>query len=119
MIYRRLDSSGDYCFGRGKQDFVSDTNAVAQAIKTRVLLLSEEWWEDQSDGTPLFQSILGVSGTPENLSAADLIVQDRIINTQNVTEIVDFTRSYENRVYSFKCTVNTVFGTTVTVEVTL
>ncbi len=119
MIYRRLDSKGDYPFGRGKQDFIADTDAVAQAIKTRLLLLSEEWWEDQSDGTPLFQGVLGASGTPDNLNAADLVVQDRIINTENVTEIVEFTSSYVNRAYSIRCTVNTTFGTTVTLEVTL
>lgn len=116
MIYRRLDSNNDYSFGRGKQDFISDTKAVVQSIKTRLLLLLGEWWEDQSDGTPFFESILGLSGTPDNLNAVDLIVQDRIITTENVLEIVNFSSSYENREYHMNCTVNTRFGT---VEVNL
>lgn len=111
MIYRRLDSNGDFSFGRSRQDFISGSDAVAQAIRTRLLLLIAEWWEDQADGTPLFQSILGVSGTPENLDAVDLIVQDRIISTENVTEIVSFVSTYEKREYSVNCTVNTVYGT--------
>lgn len=116
MIYRRLDNNGDYSFGRGKQDFISGTAAVAQAIKTKFLLLSAEWWEDQADGTPLFQNILGVSGTPDNLEAVDILARDRIINTENVTEIVNFSSTYEKRKYAFECTVNTIFGA-VTVEV--
>lgn len=116
MMYRRLDTNGDYSFGRGKQDFIAGAAAVAQAIKTRLLLLLEEWWEDQTDGTPLFQEVLGVSGTPENINAIDLVIQDRIITTENVLEIVSYESDYENRNYSMQCTVNTTFGT---VEVNL
>jgi hypothetical protein len=101
------------------QDFVSRDDAVIQAIKTRLLLLLGEWWEDQTDGTPLFQNILGVVGTSENLEAVDLIVQDIIINTDNVNEIVEFTSNYDNRSYSIFCTVNTAFNTTTTIEVNL
>lgn len=119
MIYRRLDNNNDYSFGRSKQDFVSSSDAVAQAIKTRLLLLYGEWWEDQGSGTPLFQNILGVSGTQENLEAVDLVVQEVIINTDNVTEISDFTSDYSNRVYSVSCTVNTIFSTSTTIEVSL
>ncbi len=39
MIYRRIDANGDYTFGQGKFNFVSGTEAVAQAIKTNLLLL--------------------------------------------------------------------------------
>lgn len=118
MIHRRLDNNSDYSFGRGKQDFLIGSDAVGQAIRTRLLLLKEEWWEDQSDGTPLFQSILGVPGTSEFLEAADLIVRERISSTENVTEIIDFTSNYGSRAYSIKCTVNTAFGSNTTVEVT-
>jgi hypothetical protein len=117
MIYRRLDSNGDFSFGRGKQDFISGSDAVAQSIKTRLLLLSAEWWEDQSDGTPLFQSIIGIPGTPDNLEAADLIIKDRIIETDNVTEIIDYASAYVNREFTVKCTVNTAFNNTATMEV--
>lgn len=117
MIYRRLDNNGDYSFGRGKQDFIAASDAVAQAIKTRLLLLTAEWWEDQSDGTPLFQSILGAYGTEDSLDSVDLIIQERILGTDNVAEITEYTSNYENRVFSVSCTVNTIFGTTANVEV--
>ena len=110
MIYRKLDNGGDYSFGRGKQDFVSGVNAVAQSIKTRLLLLVGEWWEDQAEGTPMFQSILGIPGSPENIESADLIIKERILGTPNVTEITAYSSTYENRHLDIKYTVNTSFG---------
>ena len=110
MIYRRLDNNGDYSFGRGRQDFMSGAAAVGQAVKTRLLLLSGEWWEDRSDGTPLFQSILGTPGTPDNLSAVDLLIQERITSTEGVTQILEYTNDYENRACSVKCIVGTIYG---------
>jgi hypothetical protein len=118
MIYRKLDNDGDYSFGRGKQDFVSDVNAVAQAIKTRLLLLVGEWWEDQADGTPMFQSILGIPGSDENIESADLIIKDRILDTPYVTEIITYSSNYEKRHLDVKYTVNTSFGSTVTDTIT-
>ena len=52
MLYRRLDENWDYCFGRGRQNYISGLDAVVQAIKTRLQLLKEEWWEDQNDKMP-------------------------------------------------------------------
>ena len=54
MIYRMLDADGDYVFGRSKHAYLEGVEAVAQAIKTRLLLLYAEWWEDREDGLPLF-----------------------------------------------------------------
>jgi len=112
------DAQGDYTFGKNKQNFISGVLAVSQAIKTRLLLLKNEWWEDQEDGLALFQSILGQPGTPDKLNAADLLIQDRIINTLDVTGIESFLSTYENRQYSISCVVNTKYGNA-KLEVTL
>ena len=45
MKYRKLTSTGDYSFGNNMNDFVEGSEAIAQAIKTRVLLFYREWWE--------------------------------------------------------------------------
>lgn len=112
MIYRRLDNNGDYSFGNNLQNFVLSAEAVGQAIKTRLLLLQGEWWEDTSQGLPLFQNILGQPGTSENLASADLLIKDIIANTPNVTGISDFKSTYKNRKYGFICKVDTIYGTT-------
>jgi hypothetical protein len=111
MKYRKLDSGGDYVFGHNMNDFITDTDAVAQAIKTTLQLLEGEWWEDTSIGLPLFQNILGMPGTPENIQAADLLIQGAISNVQGVKSISDFQSSYANRTYSMRCTVDTIYGT--------
>lgn len=120
MKYRALDPNGDYSFGKNIQDFISSTGAVAQAIKTNLLLLKGEWWEDLNEGLPFFQSILG-PGTPDHVSAADLLIRERITKTQGVSEILDFQSVYESksRSYSVSCKVKITSGSTATVEVTL
>lgn len=117
MKYRRLDTNGDYSFGRSMQDFLVNADAVAQAIKTNLKFLKNEWWEDTSNGLPLFQNILGQSGTPEHLTATDLLIKERILSTQGVSQIQDFQSSYEKRKYTVSsCTVLTNTGQVVTVS---
>lgn len=113
MKHRRLDSNWDYCFGRGTNDYLSNLEAVAQAIKTHLLLLYGEWWEDTKAGLPLFQKIAGVRGTEENLQAIDLIFKERILDTTGVVSVLGYESSYENRRYSFTATVETLYGTLV------
>lgn len=112
MTYRQLTESGDYSFGHGDRDFMQGVDAVAQAIKTRLTLLKGEWWEDTADGLPLFQNILGVRGTEENKRAADLLVQDRIIQTTGTTGVKNFESRIDSktRKYTISCTVNTLYG---------
>jgi hypothetical protein len=112
MIYRRLDSSGDYTFGQSKQNFLNDINAVAQAILTRLRLLKGEWWEDTEDGLPLFQQILGARGT--NKKVVDSLIRLRILDTIGVTgiETYDSTFDGETRAYTFTAVVNTKYGST-------
>jgi hypothetical protein len=106
-----LDSNDDYTLGQNEQNYIYDAQAVAQAVKTRLKLLKEEWWEDKSIGLPLFQNIIGVSGTPENIQAIDLLVQDVIINTKDVTSIEDYKSEYSDRIYKItSCTVGTKYG---------
>lgn len=111
MRYRRLDVNGDYTFGQNRLAFLLKTDAVAQAIYTRLKLLLTEWWEDPEDGLPLFQAILGAR-TNRGTQAIDLILQKRIRNTTDVTDLYDFTSTFDNetRKYTFQCRVDTVYG---------
>lgn len=108
MKYRRLTQDGDYSFGGGMQSFATDAEAVAQAIKTRLLLLYGEWWEDQSIGLPLFQHILGTKDT----GAVDMLIQECINNTQGVDSIADYKSEFgSDRGLNIACVVNTKYGT--------
>lgn len=114
MKYRKLDANGDYVIGQGSQDFYIDIPAVAQAIKTRLQLLYGSFWLDQTDGLPLFQSILGTPGSPANLTFVDAIYKNRILGTPNVSTLENFSSQFnrQTRQYSLTTSVNTTFGTT-------
>ena len=108
MRYRRLDANGDYVFGGGSTDMLHDKEACAQAIKTRLLLLLAEWWEDLKEGLPLFQGILA----QRDIAYAERLLRERIEGTQHVNQITFFQSFFSNetREYTFYATVDTDFG---------
>jgi hypothetical protein len=120
MKYRRLDSQHDMTFGRGKNDYLVDITgnpvAVAQAIKTRLLLFLGEWWEDLDDGLPLWQQILG--SRLRNKAVVDQILVKRIKETRlpdgeyPVLDVLNVESTYDGdtREYSFECEVDTIYG---------
>lgn len=112
MIYRMLDSDGDYVFGRGKHAYLEGIDAVAQAIKTRLLLLYAEWWEDREDGLPLWEQILAAPGSQDSLIAVDLIFKERIEGTTGVLSLLGYESDFDrdNRKYTFKAAVETMYG---------
>lgn len=96
--------------GRGQQNLTYGIFAVSQAIKTRLKLLYGEWWEDTEDGLPLFEQILGKLSTTKDLTIVDSKIKERIIGTQDVISIEEFSSTCKDRRYSFECTVNTKYG---------
>ena len=111
MRYRRLSPEGDMVAGHGNMDFLRDTDAVAQAVKTRLLLLWAEWWENENDGLPLFEKILGQFGA-RNIRNAELIIKERIRTTRNVISVNNLRSTLNERVFHVWCDVDTAFGTT-------
>lgn len=117
MRYRRLDQNGDYTFGGGSTNIIHDKEACAQAIRTRLLLLLGEWWEDLKDGLPLFQDILA----QRTIKYAEKVLHERIEGTQHVNKITFFQSYFNNddRQYYFLAIVDTDFGEITLKEVTL
>ena len=115
MIYRKLDENGDMIMGRGTATFIQSSEAVGQAIKTRLLLWQGEWWEDLEEGLPMMQRILGFRNTQQ---AADILIRERILGTENVLNIISFDSSYDGdtRSYSYQSEVATAFGNIVISE---
>ena len=119
MKYRKLDEYEDYTIGR-RDEMYEGTEAVAQAVKTRLLLLFGEWWENRQDGTPLFEKVLGqrlrVDETPDEI---DLVFSERISGTQGVSEITRFESKIdaESRAYTAEITIKTVYDTEFSVSI--
>lgn len=95
---------------KGQQCFTYGRFAVSQAIKTTLALLQKEWWEDVTAGVPLFQSILGQPGTTDRIAIVDMLYKKAISGVQDVISIQDFTSGYEDRTYTFACSVTTKYG---------
>lgn len=111
IIYRKLDENGDYMFGR-RDEFYSDVEAVAQAVKTRLLHFRGEWWENVLDGTPFFQDVAGQFFASINAARrVDLIFSQRINGTMGVVEITEFDSRIDpqTRTYSASVSVRTIY----------
>ena len=119
MKYRRLGKNGDYTFGQGTANFLTGAEAVAQAVKTKILLLSAEWWEDLEDGTPLFDGILLQRSSEEGKKAVDLIVRDRLLGVEGVVQVSSFASTLSDGYYQANVTVETLYGETADVTIDL
>lgn len=91
MQYRKLSSTGDYTFGWNSQDYLKQDEAVGQAIKTKILLFYNEWWEDLGQGIPMFQSIMGQTKFEGLKESVSLLVKDRVMEVPNVSSVEDVT----------------------------
>lgn len=112
ITVRALSTTYDPIYGAGQDAFLSDLDAVAQVILTRLRFLQGEWWADLSDGTPVFQSILNTSFGPAQQQTASMILQQRVLDTPYVTGISNVETSFnsQTRGYFWTCTVETQFG---------
>lgn len=106
---RALDANGDPLRGAGLANFVSDLDATAQILATRLRLLMGEWFEDTSDGTPLFQTLLG---QPTTIAGVTLVLRSRILSSPYVISIQSLNVSYQptSRAFTFVASVQTAFG---------
>lgn len=87
MKARKLDSNYDYVFGNNAQDYLEGADAVAIAIRTKILLFYKEWWEDRGIGIPMFESILGqVSKDNVRLAATNLLTK-RVMEVPEVKSV--------------------------------
>lgn len=111
MRYRKLTAGGDYSFGSGQLDFYRDVpEAVGQAVETRLLLFTGEWFLDIDEGTPYFTTILG----KHSKESADISIQDRVNNTEGLVSIENYESEIDpdNRRMSVAMDINTIFGPT-------
>jgi hypothetical protein len=109
MRVRRLDPLGDMTFGAGALNFWRDqAEGVAQNVGSRLRLLRGEWFLDTSEGTPWQGGVLG-TGTRQT---ADLVIRQRIVQTEGVDELVSYASSFnpDTRRFSVAATIRTIYG---------
>ena len=112
-------------YGRGHQDFLIDSPvAVAQCVYTRLILWAGEWWLDLKSGTPWLPHILPrILANPDAApverilshpptSVPDSAIRNRILTTPFVTDMTDYSSTYEatDRFFTVSCKLYTAFG---------
>lgn len=107
MRYRKLDENGDMIFGHGSDDYYADNiEAIAQSVLTRLKLWRGEWYLDTTEGTPYMQEVLGMGKRDSAIRA----LQNRILDTEGVTQIKDFQVTNDGRHYRFAIVIDTIYG---------
>lgn len=106
---RALSPQWDPLRGAGLTNFLTDINAVGQIIATTIKLLEGEVFYNLTNGTPLFQKLLGHATTT---AAVSLILQERILSVPYVTGINALQVVYgpTGRTFTFRAVVTTQFG---------
>lgn len=106
MKVRAVDSENDWTFGKGKNSYKSDLDALAQNIKCRLQCFIGDCFFNLSGGIDWF----GLIGSKE-IDRLRLEVSACILNTEGVTKITFFEIiTDEDRGVLFKYSVDTVHG---------
>lgn len=113
MIVRGVDVENDWFFGKGRNDYRSNYDAVVQNIKTRLKSFIGDCFFAVNDGIDWF-NLLGA----KNQLALELAVRSVILNTQGVSGIVSFSSSLdrESRIFTMTYEVNTIYTSGVVSE---
>lgn len=109
MKYRKLTATGDYTLGQGPLEFWQDVpSAVAQAILTRLRLLTGEWFLNTTIGTPYATDVLGYN----TKATRDAAVRNRIVQTQGVKTLLKYSSTFDaaTRKFSVSAEVDTIYG---------
>lgn len=112
MRYRKLDADGDYSFGTPQADFLRDSpEAVAQAVKTRLMLARGEWFLDETEGMPWRGEVLG----KQPRASYDWAIRQRILGTTGVTGLTDYSSQLDpdTRGLSVTASISTLYGTAI------
>ena len=109
MIVRGLDSDNDWTFGSGKQNYLTDIDALKQNIVTRLKSWKGNCFFDITAGVD-WNNYLDI-GTK---SLLDMDIKRVILQSTGVLKIVDYssTLDTDERNLTVSVTVQSIYGTT-------
>lgn len=106
MIVRSIDLAGDWLFGKGQNDFKSNNAAITQCIRTRLQSFLGDCFFNTAAGIDWF-NLLGA----KNQIALNLAISAVILNTENVTGILQLSLSLDSeRAFSVSYRAQTVYS---------
>jgi len=108
MIFRQLDSTGDWTFGKGTANYVQNNDAVSLNIKTRLLAWVGDCFFDLQGGVDWTRLL--DTGQQQNLQVA---LQSVILQSYGVVSVSEVSASFnaDTRRLDVQYSVVTVFST--------
>jgi hypothetical protein len=109
MIVRALDVNGDWCFGKGQNDYKRNQDQIMQTIKTRLMSFLGDCFFATNAGIDWF-NLMGA----KNKLALELAVRSVILNTAGVLRfrgVPSITLDPRTRLVSMQFVVETIFTT--------
>lgn len=106
MIVRSLDINGDWTFGKGKNDYKSEKDAIAQIIATRIKQFLGDCFFAIDEGIDWFNLMGG-----KDTAGLKLIISTKILNTPGVTGLREiFVNRSNTRLITISYEADTVYG---------
>lgn len=110
MIIRSTDSDGDWVYGKGKNDYLTNLDAVKKNIETRLYSWKGNCFFATAEGVD-YNSYLDI-GTKDFL---DRDIKRILLQSEGVLIIKEFASNISSdglRVYTATTTITTTFGNT-------
>lgn len=114
MIVRALDPQHDWTFGRGKANYLTESDAIKQSIKTKLLALKGNWFLEPNDGIAWFDYF----EKHPNITELEREIKSTIAGIDGVTEISSFDVLIDNitRIFLIQITYSDKYNNTNEVE---
>lgn len=109
MRTRRLDSNGDWTFGRGRESYATKSECVRQKVKTRLRSFKQDWFLNLDHGLDWFGN-MARRGTRVKLESD---IRSCILQTDGVKTLTHFDTQYvaKTRKLTVLATFKDIYGT--------
>lgn len=106
MIFRNLDSDGDWKFGNGKGDYLSNADAIALNVKTRILSWVGDCFFDKNAGVDWINRL----GSKGQLDLLETDLRRIILQSEGVTSLENIAIVVSGRAYTATYTINSIYS---------
>lgn len=86
MIVRQLDNNHDWTFGHGLGNYLDNSDAIVQCVKTKLLALKGDWFLNREDGIDWFDYLTKNPNTKQ----LEIDVKTEIFKVEGVININSF-----------------------------
>ena len=105
MLFRNLDADGDWIFGKGKHDYVSDSISIALNIRTRLLSWVGDCFFDINAGVDWLNRL----GSKNQVELLKLDLRRVLLQSFGVTSIEKIDIVFTERNFTATYTINTIY----------